>query len=182
MTTPSITPRTATVPIYQGDDMERLADLRHRAEIATRREQGLVANMGDDDTPADEAREAYNAAVAEAAERAVLVRVNQVGRKIFRRLLSEHPPREDHDVDQVLGYNDDTFGEALLMASVTEPAFGTVEAKQAFLDNLADGDFEQLMETAVALNRGRSADPLASRYSPTTPSTDATSSSLARLD
>ena len=49
-------------------------------------------------------------------------------------------------------------------------------------DSLADGDFEQLMETAVALNRGRSADPLESRYSPTTPSTDATSSSLERLD
>lgn len=162
--------------------MERLAELRHRAEIATRREQGLVANMGDDDTPADEAREAYNVAVAEAAERAVLVRVNQVGRKIFRRLLSEHPPREDNDVDQVLGYNDDTFGEALLLACVTEPAFGTVEDKQTFLDSLADGDFEQLMETAVALNRGRSADPLASRYLPTTPSTDETSSSLARLD
>lgn len=36
----------------------------------------------------------------------------------YRRLLIEHGPREDDDLDQRMGYNVDTFGDALIQACI----------------------------------------------------------------
>lgn len=38
----------------------------------------------------------------------------------YRRLLIEHGPREDDDLDQRMGYNVDTFGDALIQACITD--------------------------------------------------------------
>jgi hypothetical protein len=170
--TTTITPRTATHIIYHGDDIEQIADLRIAADTATRQEKGNAARLGDLGD-AQASWDAYHAFVDEAAERAVQIRVNQIGRKAFRALLTEHPPRDGNDSDKAEGFNDDTFPEALLLASMVEPEFPSNAARQEFLDSLADGDFDALFMKAYLINRSPGTDPKkAGRYSETTLTSD----------
>lgn len=109
-----VKPRTTSIVIYQGDDLERLGELRREADIAERIAQealddaerqsvGVSRRAGDPD-PMVEARAAFDAAVKpsrdaydtfvdEAAERALVVEVRAIGRRRFRQLLAEHPAR-----------------------------------------------------------------------------------------
>lgn len=111
----TLKPRTATIPIYQGDDTERLAELRMAVAVAERqaaikREQwadsqrGGPRRTGDDfavtlehvqqaDANVEDAKAAYDAFVDEAAERAVEVVVRAIGRRRFRELVAAHPQR-----------------------------------------------------------------------------------------
>ena len=189
----TIKPRTAEVVIYQGDDLARLAELRQAAEVARRAveqhrkaSENGSARMGDAPS-AETEQDAYDAFVEEAAERAVTVEIRAIGRKRFKTLLEEHPPRkvkqkDDKGVEQDVDHADDapygvdvtTFPEALLsfidsdepsVRTIAAPKFEGRKAVQAFIDDeLADGDFETLWNTAYMLNRGSTGDPKASRY------------------
>lgn len=140
----TLKPRTATIPIYQGDDTERLSELRMAVAIAERQaeikrqqhesSQGGPRRMGDkpatssaDVQEADAAilaaQDAYDAFVDEAAERAVEVQVRAIGRRRFRELVAAHPPRKvknsegkevTHDDDAPYEVNVETFAPALL--------------------------------------------------------------------
>lgn len=179
----TIKPREAEIVIYQGDDLARLADLRRTAEAATRAGAGNSLRVGDDGAGQAE-RDAYDAFVDEAAERAVVVKVRAIGRKRFRDLMAEHPPRkvdgedgpETHEDDAPYDVNTDSFPEALLafrdgdVSTIVSPEFGTSAAARDFLENdIADGDFESLWVGAYFLNRAPSADPKASRFSTGSP-------------
>tara|TARA_R100000656_G_scaffold3972_2_gene5474 strand:- start:1142 stop:1666 length:525 start_codon:yes stop_codon:yes gene_type:complete len=159
-----ITPRTTTHTIYHGDDMERLGEMFAAAEAAERFEQNGVARIGDVGD-AQAKKDAYYAAADEAATRATVIRLNQLGRKAFRALMTEHPPRDGNEADKGAGYNEDTFPEALLAASVVEPEFRSNAERDTFLDNLAEGDFDSLFIKAYMLNRQVSADPKLARFS-----------------
>jgi len=109
-------PRKTTILIYDGDDMERLADLRREVDIAERYVDNLKTRLEDvasqsprrlgDDAPpaserveeaeqkAQEARDAYDAFVDEAAERAEEWEIHAIGHEDFRKLLRDHPPRK----------------------------------------------------------------------------------------
>lgn len=207
-------PRTATVVIYQGDDLSALADLRRAADIAERkadidlniaqaRARADAPRRAGDSTPEDPqvaydaavkpSRDAYDAFVDEAAERATVVTLQAIGRKAFRALMREHPPRsseivaedgtkrqEIHEDDSAWGVNTETFPDELLAydddgdLTILTPEFDTAAKRRKWLDRLADGDFEQLWATAYQLNRAVGADPLASRFSPQRPSSTAT--------
>lgn len=132
-------PRTTTVVIYQGDDLDKLSELNRavvraqtplnaaeRAMEATagapRRVGDLAPSTEDALVALKDAQEAYNAFVDEAAERAVVVTLTAIGRTRFRELLAEHPART-HDVggkpetvedDQLFEVNTQTFPLALL--------------------------------------------------------------------
>lgn len=199
----SIKPRTASVVIYQGDDMERISELRLRADTAERIrvEQEQAGNAryseaGEAAEAAKAARAAYDAFVGEAAERAVEVRVRAIGRGRFRDLLLEHPVREvdgengkePHPEDSVYDANILTLPDALLtfadgdVRTIEAPEFSTRKACQDFLDNdLSAGDFEKVWMTAYWLNAAPGADPKESRYSLDAPSSSETSTSPARL-
>lgn len=142
----AITPRTTKVDILQGDDNERLADLYHDVQVAEQRareavDRGVPRRSGDE-APTDEvtkAKAAMRAFAEEAADRAVTVRLRDIGRGRFRDLRREHEPRKvkrvvdgeeievTHEDDQrfinaaqsmmdvtVHGVNTETFPEALL--------------------------------------------------------------------
>ena len=100
-------PRTATVVIYQGDDLATLADLRTAADIAERKADADLRvaqararvdgpRRAGDPTPEDPqiaydaavkpSQDAYDAFVDEAAERATVVTLQAIGRKAFRSL------------------------------------------------------------------------------------------------
>ena len=99
-----VKPRTSAVTIYQGDDLETLADrvwpprssaagtnppsasVPRRARPSTAKSE---ARAGDDEIVGTfevctDAQDAYDAFVDEAAERAVTVRVRLIGRSRFR--------------------------------------------------------------------------------------------------
>jgi hypothetical protein len=206
--------RTTTIPIYQGDDAERLAEKRMAVALAERRVEQIRADLhnaeqraesdryGDDDgatredleqaeAAAEQARGDYDAFVDEAADRAVEVIVQTIGRRRFRDLVAAHPQRMvkdpegkdvPHDDDYDFGVNTETFSLALLayvdsedtdIRTIVAPEFKGTKAVQTFLDDeLTEGDFTRIWTAAYWLNRMPSADPKALRYSP---STDATS-------
>ena len=96
-------PRKATIYLYDGDDMERMADLRRAVDIAERQAEAaslLVAprRMGDDlpdnSASVQEAQSAFDAFVDEAVERAEAWELHAIGFEEFRTLLKNHPPRK----------------------------------------------------------------------------------------
>lgn len=137
-------PRTAVIPIYQGDDAADLAELRMGVAIAERQleqkralldsQQNRARRIGDpvavtsDEIAAAEGeikakQIAYDAGVDAAAERAVEVRVQAIGSRRFRDLVAAHPMRtvtdeqgetQPHEDDNEFGVDVSTFTSALL--------------------------------------------------------------------
>lgn len=135
----------ATIPLYQDDDFERLADLRREVSIAERhlaqkRLDAAEAAMGParagDDEPdgvrlareaLQAAQDAFDAFVDESSERAEMWSLKPIGHEEFRRLLKDHPPRTvfegegddrkevDHPDDAEWDVNTETFPKALLL-------------------------------------------------------------------
>jgi hypothetical protein len=140
----TLKPRTNTIPIYQGDDTERLSELRMAVAVAERQaeikrqqwsdSQGGPRRVGDKpavsaedvqaaDAAVQAAEDAFDAFVDEAAERAVEVVVRAIGRRRFRDLVAAHPQRmvkgddgkeSPHPDDYGYGVNVETFAPALL--------------------------------------------------------------------
>lgn len=183
-------PRTATIPIYQGDDAETLSMLHMKVQIAERnaeeaRQSGSASRHGDDPlAEVAKAKAEYNDFLDDAAERAVMVRIESIGKRRFRNLLAAHPARKvknakgedvDHDDDFEYGVHSETFPLALLtfaeagtegVRTIVEPEFKSSKALQDFLDDeVTDGDFERLWQNAYWLNRAPGSDPKALRYS-----------------
>lgn len=154
----TVSPRTAEVVIYQGDDLARIAELHAAVERATANTG--PARIGDtEQSPARAAAEEYDAFVAEAAERAVVVRLRQLPRKEWRAVRDQHPERDGNEGDARVGFNVDTIGETLVPAAMVEPTFESHADTEAFLDALSQADFERLTVTAHALNAQTVADP-----------------------
>lgn len=127
-----------TVPIYDGDDFERLADLRRaiqtaerRLDFAKREEAEESARAGDDGGVSvarargelERAHQAFDEFVTEAADRAEPWVVQSIGHEEFRQLLKDHPPRTEtledgtekvDPIDDLYGVNVETFPKALL--------------------------------------------------------------------
>lgn len=191
-------PRKTTIYLYDGDDFERLSELRRKVEIAERRaEQAARAPRRFGDSPADDgvqqAKDAYDAAVDEAAERAESWVLQAIGHEEFRELLKAHPARKvtegegdearevTHPEDAGFDVNTESFGKALLRfaddddtdhRTILEPAL-TGKALEKRLRRLAAGEFDTLWIAAYQLNLGGVADPKLDRFS-TTPTSSAT--------
>lgn len=180
-------PRTTSVLIYQGDDLERMADLRRAVEVAERRVEmsvGVPRRDGDAVPSADVEKAAFNEFVDGAAERAVEVRLTAVGRNRWRDLLAEHAPRtvvvdgKPETVEDDAGFevNTETFPLALLtynrdgVKTVTGPDLSAGELRSFLEDEVSEGDFERLWTTAYWLNRAPGEDPRLGKFSTATPS------------
>lgn len=186
--------RKATIPIYDGDDFERMAELRREVDIAERKAEADRLNRGasriGDDDPAEpdyviEARAAFDAFVDEAAERAETWVLEPIGHEEFRALLKEHLPRKvtgeggkevDHPDDEPWGVNTETFPRALLtyvdpddaeIRTVAEPRLDATQLRRR-LKRLAAGEFESMWLSALMLNKQGVVDPRAGKFSPST--------------
>lgn len=182
--------RKVTIPIYDGDDFERLSELRRDVAVAERKaEEGAgsrtSARAGDDEPDfLQEAKDAFDAFVDEAAERAEMWVLNPIGHEEFRELLKAHPPRtiKDDDGKDIPDPDDDgwdvdteTFPKALLLfvdpdddeiRTVVEPKFDTEAQFRRRLKRLSVGEFESIWVAAYQLNSGAIADPKHFRFSP----------------
>lgn len=177
--------RTTTVVIYQGDDLERLGELRRAADVAGRSAELAAATprrIGDDIPSAEVEQAAYDQFVDEAAERAVEVELTAIGRRRWRDLLAEHGPRTEKvdgkeqtvEADSLYEVNTDTFPMALLtydrdgVKTVTAPDVSGSELKAFLEDEASEGDFERLWQTGYWLNRAPGEDPRLGKFSTAT--------------
>lgn len=72
-------------------------------------------------------------------------------RRQWTDLLKAHPPRKDHLDDRKLGYNEETFYEALVRASVADPV-PTDEEWEQIDEVLTEGEWIRLVSAAQTLN------------------------------
>lgn len=170
----SISRRTDELFVWQGDDLARIKELRARAEEAAKKESAGPRLMGEESEAQVLAQE-HDDFVAEAKGRAVKVKIREVGRRRWRDLQAEHPPRPGNESDESIGVNEDTFAEALLTASIIEPMFPDAGGLAEFIDDLNAGVFEQLYVRAFMLNKSGAVDPKASLASELTRRSDETS-------
>lgn len=191
---------TATIPIYDGDDQQRMAELRAAAQHATRvaeAQKSGARRLGDPVADPTEAQAKFDAFVDEAAERAEPLSIQAIGRRRFRDLRMEHPPRKvkrvvdeeerevTHDDDLFYKLNTETFPMALLtyidpddptIRTVTSPEMPTRKALEKYFDDdLTEGIFEEAWTTAYFLNTATAADPKAVKFSANTQMSDETS-------
>lgn len=170
----SITPRTETIYLFQGDDEELIRDLDRRAREAQKAaEKGPARLLCDIENWRDLA-EQHDTLVVEAKERAVKVVVRALGRRTWRALVAAHPPREDSKEDEAAGVNEETFADALVPLSLASPVFESDAERDAFLDSLNDAQFNGLYLTAFVLNRGTQSPPKAGLVSALTPTSTGT--------
>jgi hypothetical protein len=150
--------RTDTVTFLIGKDEARLRELD--AEVARTKPDKTdgprLLTEVDPHTAAVEARQKFAAA---AKKRGTQVVMRSVGRKTWRRLLADNPPREGNTLDERLGADSDSFGEAIVAACLASPTFANDEERDAFLDSLSEAQFGRLELLAFELNRGLGADP-----------------------
>ena len=73
----------------------------------------LEAELADVRATMDEQRKVIASGV-------VRIIIKGLTRGEFRRLLTAHPPRQGDDLDGKVGYNADTFGDALIKASIVK--------------------------------------------------------------
>lgn len=174
----TIEPRTATVTIYGGDYLDRIRDLARRAEAAHDADDS-VRRVGSVPEYMRLAQE-HDALVEEAEKHALRVKVKALGRRKWKSLAAEHPPRDPKDIpdhrgdekfrcrcvacmDRMVGVNEETLADVLVPLAIVEPSLSEDD-----LDALSDADYNQLYVTAFMLNRGRPEGPkagLASRMS-----------------
>lgn len=140
-------PRTATVVLYQGDDMERLAELRRdadHAEVQAHADLQSAARApkrGGDEEPIEAFREAVrstrdalNAFIDEAATRAVEVRLQAIGSTRFAELLLAHPPRKVQVDGKTVDHEDDAaFADYLSQFGIFDGAVNTATFPKALL-------------------------------------------------
>ncbi len=168
---PDLKPRTTTVVLFQGDDIDEARKLNTAVrEAAILAKTAGPKRIGDDTPTLTDAAKAYDAFVAEAAERGVKVEIQAVGRKVWRELLEKHPPRQideveagevskvTHPEDAGWGFNFQTLADDLVPASVVDK----VSFSEAWLDMLSDAEWSQIYRAALQLNRGAAPDPLVS--------------------
>jgi hypothetical protein len=155
-----IEPRIWKRTILQGEDEARLAELDaevDRLEVASRRSGGSTEAL-------EAALAARNEFAVEAEGRGVAVTLRAVGRKKWRELVEQNPPREGDEADQKAGINLDTFPESLVPACITGPTMGEGEMDD-FLDSLSPAQFDTLALAAWSLHKSLGADPKERRLS-----------------
>lgn len=165
-------PRTATVTLFQGDDLAEIATLRDEVE----RVGNLVKDpllLGEID-PVLAAATAHDAFVEEARGRALTVTLTALSRIEWRDLTRAHEKREESAEDARLSVNMDTFPAELLVASMVKSGTGEHEAR-ALIDQIRDADYNMMFSAAWSLNRADVADPKAGLASAVTRVSDAMS-------
>lgn len=193
MSSSPIQPRSAVVTIYGGDYLDRIRHLERRAQALegaiddAKKEEAEQPRLSHEVAESVRLTEEHDRIVDErdalrdeAEESALHVRVQALGRREWKALIAEHPPRkagegateQEAKSDALSGVNDETFKDALVAASLAGPEGVTAED----LDQLADVDYDRIYLTAFAMNRGTAPDPKASLVSRLTQKNDETSS------
>ena len=130
-------------------------EMARRSEVdeATRQRMSvkprdLDAELADVRAQIDEQRKIIKSGV-------VRIHIKGLTRGEFRRLLTEHPPREDDVHDQRVAYNVDTFGEALIQACIirTDDLDGNPVPNRwdEWAEDMTNGQWEEAFRACLEL-------------------------------
>lgn len=141
---------------------DRLAKEEARITLA-------IARRGDEDAPKRRMSQPVDDLDAELAQvrsdlaeqRAIIasgvvrIVIKGLSRGEYRRLLVDHGPRDDDPLDQQLGYNVDTFGDALIRASIVRTENIDGEPVQndwdVWADEMTNGQWEEVFRACLHL-------------------------------
>ena len=93
----------------------------------------------------------------ELAGNAVKLTFEAMPRRAYRDLLATHAPRPGEDLDNKVGYNVDTFGDALLQAAII--ATTNLEGQpvpnewDTWADDMSDGAWQEMFRLVLTLQR-----------------------------
>lgn len=162
-------PPEARIPLcLRADLASRHEELDQRLTELANRSSAMLA----DPEQASLAQE-IRAVEQQMADSTVTVLLRAVPRPDFRKLAAEHPPREGHAGDRVLGFNQETFYESLIALCLVEPALDRPRVER-LLGKLNDGQYSALAEAAWNLNRSEVSVPFSLTASCIAPSSGAT--------
>lgn len=106
----------------------------------------------------EDVREQMDAQRKIIASGVVRLLVKGLTRGEFRRLLVQHPAREGDSLDQKVGYNGDTFGDALIQACIVKTLAheldggGAVENRwDEWADQMTNGQWEEIFTACMKL-------------------------------
>ena len=129
-----------------GPDTLRLDGTRPRR--LSQPPENLDAQLSDVRAEMDEQRKIIASGV-------VRIIIKGLTRGEFRRLLTAHPPRQGDDLDARVGYNADTFGDALIKASIlrTEDLNGNPVPNDwdQWADAMTNGQWEDVFTACMKL-------------------------------
>lgn len=108
----------------------------------------LEAELADVRAKMDEQRKIISSGV-------VRIIIKGLTRGEFRRLLTAHPPRQGDPLDSKVGYNADTFGDALIKACIlrTEDLDGNTVPNEwdQWADEMTNGQWEDVFTACLRL-------------------------------
>lgn len=161
--------RTTVVHLLTGDYPDRLEKMFREAKAAAESDAPRTAL---DDAQLEEA---YEALKAEALEAGTTVHLAGVGRKTWRTLKENHPPRsgegvdpEVADQDRLAGVNADAVEDDLVYESIRawqvetggkDPNVSSRAAFDEWADTLSEGEWQVLVIRAWELANGARLDP-----------------------
>lgn len=143
-----LTRALAREPGDDGPDMLRLDGTRPRRLSEPARSDWIEAELADVRAEMDQQR-------AIIASGVVRIIIKGLTRGEFRRLVTAHPPRQGDDLDQRVGYNSDTFGDALIKACIlhTEDLDLQTVPNQwdQWADEMTNGQWEDVFTACLKL-------------------------------
>lgn len=153
-------PNTRTIDIILDSDLANEIQLleQEKEQLQNRRGRSLADGIGPIETKLD-------ALYEKAADTAVTFVFEDIGRKVFDALVSEHPAtkKQKEQIAEIGGgileYNLDTFPPALIAAAATDPEMDLDDATEVF-DTWSSGDAEILFATALLVCKERTSIPL----------------------
>jgi hypothetical protein len=129
----------------QGDDVGRGP---RRMSDRVPPTEGLDEELADVRAKMDEQRKVIASGV-------VRVHIKGLTRGEFRRLLAKHPPKDGDKLDERLGYDSDSFGDALIQACIvrTEDLDGEPVDNEwsKWADDMTNGQWEEFFTACMKL-------------------------------
>lgn len=168
--------RTAEMCL-RGDLQAELEELERRLADERRRDDRSMGELGteaDLTERIDALREQMRASTVTFRLRALPARrtaSTNADEVTWAELVAAHPPR-DEPGDLALGYNADTFFDALVRVSVVDPCPTGEQWDQLLGDGLTSRQFDELAELALTLNRRKVDVPFSSAASGRTANSD----------
>lgn len=153
--------QTTTIHLLTGDYPDRLNALFAAAKASEHDDTELL--MGEEH-PYDVLLAEYADLKAESEAEGISVTLTAIGRKGWRELKTNHPPRTEGDPevikgDRLAGVNADTVEDDLVYASVTTPKFSSRGAYDEWADDLSEGEFQTILRRAWELANVAQFDP-----------------------
>jgi hypothetical protein len=142
---------TKSVPLCLAGDLQAEFEELQRQQQIHREAQKRGGTLSGSSAELRELDDKIALIRAEMQEATQVFTLRAMPAKRYSDLKASHGPRKDHDDDQRLGYNGDTFTVALIQACLIDPAL-TIPEVEELCDLLTQGQWDKLFVDALYLN------------------------------